>query len=192
MWSTLLAVMLATSGAEASTGVCLDVEAFMSLASQTTDSASLSQMLRSHPHGEALCMEMGWRCDEALERLGGARDSAEARPCLDEEVEGRCKDLDEPVTLESLTGEGPSAGRPDHGVPRASLALACYASRSQCSGLPAPEAPRQLRSPSPAPFEVTPVAHLAAPCGREITRPDHPGLAACQGAATRLERPPPA
>lgn len=209
-WFSAAAVCLWVLGAASAAwasgvGQCVDMTALLGLTSSQDGSPLIERMIREqHPHGAALCMEMGWRCDaqqmtpapessltESVDADEAANNEEDSDgPCLLEEVEGRCAEADEKDRLESMD-EDDSLSNDSAPVPLSTLALACFGSRSQCSGLPAPSPSKQLKSPVPVPAEPSAEDIVAVAVVRTLaSHLDAPGLGPNAGVLQDVERPP--
>lgn len=138
---------------------------------------------------EAICGDLDQGCAEAISLPFIYVEPAPADPCLDEEIEGRCKDADEPETLESMDAESLSA-RPEPSQHPARPALTCDGSDSQCNGLPAPEQPQQLRTPIPTPYQVSHPKASQKRWALDLFDFRSPGMAPSEGVRAALDRPP--
>lgn len=171
-----------------SIGQCLNVEALMGLTYSQDGISTVERMIREqHPHSASLCFEMGWNC--SVETVEASADSLEDGPCLREEVEGRCAEQGEDLTPASETSDE-LLGRTEPAIPLGTLALACFSSRSQCNGLPAPTPSKPLYTPTPTP-PLTDALRVPVPGWiRTVSSTSHTGLAPSVGTRARVERPP--
>lgn len=139
---------------------------------------------------DAMCSGLGLGCGDAvsLPQILVEQQNAQEEPCLSEEIEGRCKEADEPETFESLDADSLAAA-PEPSQP-SRLNLACDGSDSQCSGLPAPEQAQQLRTPMPTPYQVSPIWVTTSRWALDLEDFSASGIAPREGVASNLDQPP--